>query len=271
MLIPLPDFSRIERKYVMKKVTAFIGTASKMATWQAVQEFERNLKQYGEIEFEYVFLNEYNLEFCQGCKLCFDKGEEFCPLKDDRDILLEKIEHSDGVIFATPSYAYQVSARMKNLLDRIAFIFHRPRYFGRTFTAILTQGVPVGKNILKYLESSGENLGFHVTKGCCLWTLAPMSENQLKKFKQKIREASGRFYKGLVRTTSPAPSLFRLMLFRTGRSGIQSAKVKYFDHDYYEKKGWFESDYYYETTLGPMKKLFGHLFDFLGRQVAKHI
>ncbi|MGI6575356.1 MAG: hypothetical protein ACOX3A_05855, partial [bacterium] len=50
-----------------------------------------------EIDFEYVFLSEYNLKFCQGCYQCFDQGEEFCPLKDDRDVLLEKIEYSDGV------------------------------------------------------------------------------------------------------------------------------------------------------------------------------
>jgi hypothetical protein len=34
----------------MKKVTAFIGTASKKATYQAVQEFEQQLKHYGDID-----------------------------------------------------------------------------------------------------------------------------------------------------------------------------------------------------------------------------
>lgn len=255
----------------MKKVTAFIGSQQKRATYMAMQEFEKNLKQHGEIDFEYVFLSDYHLEFCRGCNMCFDKGEEFCPLKDDRDILLEKMEHSDGVIFATPSYTYQVSARMKNFLDHFAYIFHRPRFFGKVFTAIITQGVPAGEKIRKYLESSGGNLGFNVTKGSCVWTLAPMSENQQKKLKQKIKKSSERFYKGLIRSTPPVPSLFRLMMFRTARSGFQSAKVRFHDYYYYKNKGWFESDYYYETTLGPIKKLFGHLFDFLGRQVGKHM
>ena len=39
----------------MKRVTAFIGSPRKRATYQAVQEFEKNLESYGEIEFEYVF------------------------------------------------------------------------------------------------------------------------------------------------------------------------------------------------------------------------
>lgn len=136
----------------MKKVTAFIGSAQKKATYQAVQEFEKDLKRHGEIEFEYVFLNDYNLEFCRGCKFCFDKGEEFCPIRDDRDLLLEKMEQSDGVILATPNYTFQVSARMKNFLDRFAYVIHRPRFFNKTFAAIVTQGVFGGQGILKYLN-----------------------------------------------------------------------------------------------------------------------
>lgn len=234
----------------MKKVTAFIGSARKKATYQAIQEFEKNLKQHGDIDFEYVFLSDCNLEFCLGCCRCFDKGEEFCPLKDDRDILLRKIEQSDGVIFATPSYAYQVSARMKNLLDRFAFLFHRPRFFGQTFTAIVTQGVPAGGKIRKYLEDSGENLGFNVTKGCCVWTLNPMTEGQKKDLQKKVKKCSERYYKSLMRSTPPVPSVFRLMLFRMGRRGVQNVDKKYYDYEYYKNKGWFESDYYYETSLG---------------------
>ncbi|HQO72393.1 MAG TPA: hypothetical protein PLJ53_06565 [Sedimentibacter sp.] len=50
----------------MKKITAIIGSARKGATYQAVREFEQNLKEYEEIDFEYIFLSDYNLEFCRG-------------------------------------------------------------------------------------------------------------------------------------------------------------------------------------------------------------
>lgn len=248
-----------------------MGSARKKGTYQAIQEFEKNLKKYGEIDFEYVFLSEYHLEFCQGCTLCFDKGEEFCPLKDDRDVLLEKIEQSDGVIFATPNYAFQVSARMKNFLDRFTYIFHRPRFFGKTFTVIVTQGFLGGNDIRKYLESTGANLGFDVVKGSCVRTLQPMTELRQNKLKQEIKKSSERFYKGLFRSTPSVPSFSRLMLFRISRTILQYIDVRYFDYYYYKDKGWFESDYYHETTLGPIKKFTGHLFDFLGRQIVKHI
>jgi hypothetical protein len=42
----------------MKKITAFIGSARKKATYLAVQEFEKGLKKLGDIAFEYIFLHE---------------------------------------------------------------------------------------------------------------------------------------------------------------------------------------------------------------------
>lgn len=245
----------------MKKVTAFIGSAQKRATYRAVLEFEKNLKRLGDVDFEVVFLSERNLQFCRGCVQCFNKGEALCPLKDDRDMLMEKLERSDGVVFATPSYAFQVSACMKNFLDRTAFLFHRPRYFGKAFTAVVTMGMPVGGKIRKYLESSGANMGFHVVKGSCLWTLAPMTAAREEKLKREMERLAGRFHRALRREAPPTPSLLQLLQFRFSRTGIRVSAVKYHDYDHFRDAGWFASDYYYETNLGPFKKLAGLFFD----------
>ncbi len=255
----------------MKKVTAFIGSPRKQATYQAVQEFEKNLKSYGEIDFEYVFLKDYHLEYCSGCCLCFEKGEEYCPLKDDRDVLLEKLHGSDGVIFATPSYSFQVTAPMKNLLDRMAFILHRPLYMGKTFTSIVTYGIFGGASIVKYLETNGENFGFHAARGCSLMTLGPMTERQQRKISQEIKKASMRFYKELMRQTSPTPSFFRLMIFRLSRTTMKLLRDdKSRDYRYYKEKGWFESDYYDDVHLGFIKKPAGRFCDFLAQLMAKN-
>jgi len=225
----------------MKKVTVFIGSPRKQATYQAAQEFAANLKSYGEIDIEYVFLKDYHLEYCRGCKSCFVKGEEFCPLKDDRDILLEKMNNSDGIIFATPNYSFQVSALMKTFLDRLGFVLHRPRFFGKAFTAV----------------------------GCCLTALEPMIPLEQKKISQEIKKASVRFYNELTRQTLPAPSFFRLMVFRMSRTSIRlMLDEKSRDYRHYKEKGWFESDYYYDASLGIIKKLTGHFFEFLGKRMA---
>ncbi|WP_368488593.1 flavodoxin family protein [Clostridium sp. BJN0013] len=254
----------------MRKVTAFIGSARKQATYEAVCEFEKNLKAYMEINFEYVFLKDCRLDYCRGCKLCFDKGEEFCPIQDDRDLLIDKITNSDGVIFATPNYSFHISASMKNLLDRLAFVFHRPRFFGKAFTSIVTQGIFGGSSIVKYLDSMGENFGFSVTKGCVLKTLEPITKAAQEKNSHEIKKTAARFYRELMRTAPPSPSFFRLMMFRMSRTSMKAMlNDEYCDYRHYEEKGWFESHYYYNVSLNPVKKLAGRIFDFLGRLMSR--
>src|SRR5271157_3935589 len=109
----------------MKRVTAFVATPRKKSTFNAVRQFLDNLKSLADVEYEIVALSDYRLGLCGGCKVCFSKGEEFCPQKDDRDVLIEKMMSSDGVVFATPNYSFQVSALMKMFLDRLGFVFHR--------------------------------------------------------------------------------------------------------------------------------------------------
>ena len=115
----------------MKKVTAFVGSARKQHTYNAVRQFLSSLESLGDIESEIVRLSECKLEICRGCKLCIVKGEEFCQFKDDRDMLIQKMMASDGVVFASPNYSFQVSGIMKGFLDRLGFVFHRPRFFGK--------------------------------------------------------------------------------------------------------------------------------------------
>ena len=252
----------------MKRVIALIGSQRKKATYDAALKFGNYLKSYGEIEFETIFLQDYRLEYCTGCKLCFDKGEEYCPLRDDRDRLIEKISGADGVIFASPNYAFHISARMKNLFDRLAFLFHRPRFWGKTCTAIVVQGIWGGEKIVKYLNRMGENLGFHSTRGCVLTTLEPVAEAVRRKNDEKIKKAAAVFYKALMRG-APSPSVFRLMMFRMTRTMIHGMQNEGFrDFRYYQERGWFESDYYDETSLGFLKKVLGCFFDFIGRRMT---
>ncbi len=258
----------------MKKVTAFIASHQKRATYGAVREFEEHLRSYADLDmdFEYVFLKDYRLENCRGCCLCFQKGEEFCPLKDDRDILLQKIYDSDGVIFATPTYAFQVAAPMKTLFDRLSFILHRPRFFEKTCTSIVTEGIYGGKGVLKYLDKLvTAGLGFNVAEGCVLHALQPITDSAREKITRKTKKAAARFHKELMRPESPAPSLFGLMVYRLSRTGIkESLGDGDRDFRYYRDLGWFDNDYYYPVSLGPIKKVIGSVFDYLGKQKVKH-
>ena len=202
--------------------------------------------------------------------MCFEKGEEFCPLKDDRDVLMDKIMASDGVVFASPNYSFQVSGIMKTFLDRFGFACHRPRYFGKAFTSIVTQGIVGGDKIVEYLDFVGDCLGFNTVKGTCVTALDPRTEKDQQKIDRALAEQSKRFHAGLAKPAYPVPTLFKLMMFRMGRTTIrQMLDDRSRDYRYYAEKGWLDSDYYYPTRLGALKKAAGHLFDSMAPTVRR--
>jgi multimeric flavodoxin WrbA len=246
----------------MTKITAFVGSYTRKNTYKAVVQFLNNLQALGGVEYEIVPLSNYKLGVCKGCCQCFEKGEEFCPLKDDRDVLMDKIMASDGVVFATPNYSFQLSGLMKIFLDRFGFAFHRPRFFGKAFTSIVTQGFSGGGEIVKYLDFFGTYLGFNTVRGACVTTLEPRTEKDQQKIDRALEALSKRFYARLVKPDYPEPSLFKLMVFRMGRTTIfENLDDRSRDYRYYAEKGWLKSDYYYPTHMGALKRVAGRLFD----------
>ena len=135
---------------------------------------------------------------------------------------------------------------------------------------IVTQGIFGGSSIVKYLDNMGENFGFQVSKGCVLKTLEPVTEVAQEKNSHEIKKATARFYRELMCSVPPSPSLFRLMLFRMSRTSMKiMLSDEYCDYRHYKEKGWFWSDYYYDVSLNPVKKLAGRIFDFIGRRMSK--
>ncbi len=255
----------------MKKVTAFVGSARKKNTYQAIVQFMDNLQALGEVETEIVVLSNYRLGICRGCQLCVNKGESFCPLKDDRDVLMDKISASDGVVFATPNYAWNMSGIMKVFLDRFGFAIHRPRFFGKTFTSIVTQAMGRGDKIVDYLDFTAFTLGFNTLKGITITGFDPKTEKQQQKCERDLSELSKRFYALMTKSTFPVPTWSQLLGFRMSRTMIMRVEPGMIDRQYFADKGWFESDYYYPTKLGLLKRAAGSLADRMAPVVQKLI
>lgn len=190
----------------MKSVTVFVGSARKSGfTSAAARQFLDHLQSFGNVRGEVVFLSEFDLGLCRGCKVCFLRGEEHCPLQGDRDALIEKMLASDGVVFASPNYSFQVSAILKAFLDRLGFAFHRPRFHGKTFTSIVVQGFYGGDKIEKYLEFVGAGLGFNVVKSSCITALDPITDQDRRKRDQALARQSTRFHAQMLQPAFPVP------------------------------------------------------------------
>jgi multimeric flavodoxin WrbA len=254
----------------MKRVTAFVGSARKGHTYGAVAQFLGNLQSLGDIGYEIVRLSDYQLQVCRGCRVCFEKGEERCPLRDDRDVLIEKIVASDGVVFASPNYSFQVSAITKTFLDRLGFAFHRPPFFGKTFTSIVTQGIYGGNKLVDYLDFVGNGMGFNTVKGSCITTIDPITAKQQHKIDEVLAMQARRFHARLAEPGYPAPTLIKLMVFRMGRTKIRlELDDRSRDYRYYADKGWLDSDYYYPARLGVLKRGAGILFDSVSAHLSQ--
>jgi multimeric flavodoxin WrbA len=246
------------------KVTAFVGSARKKHTYKATEQLMHNLQSFGDVECEIVSLSDFHIEVCKGCMLCLNKGEELCPFEDDRNMFIDKMNNSDGIIFASPNYSFNISGLMKVFLDRLGFIFHRPCFFGKAFTSIVVQGFYRGGKIIDYFNFLGKSLGFNLVKGCCLNSLEPITDKEQKKLDRIIYKQSKKFYSTLIKKEPPIPTLFQLMIFRMSRTSIKLLlDESWRDYTYYKNNGWFGSNYYYPTQLNPIKKLTGNFFDFM--------
>lgn len=77
---------------------------------------------------------------CNACDACRVKPEAGCIIEDDMQPLYQKIEDTDGIIFASPVYWFNMSAQMKLFIDRTYAVHSENGYAltGKDVGVILT-------------------------------------------------------------------------------------------------------------------------------------
>lgn len=63
-----------------------------------------------------ITLHDKNIGFCKGCLTCVKTQR--CVIRDDADVIVQKMRTADILVFATPIYYYGMCGQMKPLLDR---------------------------------------------------------------------------------------------------------------------------------------------------------
>lgn len=259
----------------MKQVLIIEASPRKGFSELVVREVASKLEK--EVNVETVALRDVNILPCKGCCVCLSRGSNYCPQKDDdTKLILSKMENADGVIVITPNHSLQVTTILKNLFDRLAFVFHRPRLFGKTILPIVVQGVYGGGKIARYINEVFDFWGMKKVEGIVIsggvYVNKEQPEEVIRKNKQALEKGVDRFLKKLYDQRPKKPSFFQMMIFRATRSSM-----KYFDEalepdkKYYENKGWITSDYYYPVRIGVLKRLVGNLIDFMIKKMAMKV
>lgn len=89
-----------------------------------LNEMARQLETNGDVEIKYFHVSDHPMHYCTGCKSCYRTGS--CIIKDDGIEELSKlIAQSDGLIMGSPTYASNVNAQTKTIIDRGHFVMEQ--------------------------------------------------------------------------------------------------------------------------------------------------
>ncbi|RKX81552.1 MAG: flavodoxin family protein [Spirochaetes bacterium] len=229
------------------KVVVINGSPRKKRT-QSLLLGLKDLLEKEDFQVEIVNLSDYEIKTCRGCEVCITKGS--CVIKDDMNILKEKMINSDGLVLATPVYMRHVSGSLKNFIDRTCSWFHRPELTGKVLLPVVTTAGSALKQTLHYLGEVAYQWGMVSVRG-----IGRKVSNIHVDLKKKE-------YIDLVETIrrgsrNHKPSLEALMSYQVQR--VLAEKILTIDRDFWRKKGWDRQIYYYSCRIGVVKRLLASL------------
>jgi len=234
----------------MLKALAIIASPRKNGnTFLIVEKIAKKLTSFGDLDVEYLFLSDMDLGPCKGCCACLTIGDNNCPNKDDRMLIEQKILASDAVIFASPVYAMNMTALMKNFMDRFAFTMHRPRFFNQcTMLVAVTGSIGLKETIssISQLKYSGFNIVQSIGLIAPKALLNPAIVDG--KMIEKIEKAAEKFYKTIKKKSIIKPSFDTIMQFNSQQKMFAKLKEGMpCDWAYFDSNGWFNRNRNYYT------------------------
>ena len=88
-------------------------------TLMVAKKFAEGIQSSSGSELEIIHLSQMKIEHCVGCFCCWKVTPGQCAIRDDMDIIREKIMESDVIILSFPLYFFGVSSKMKAVIDRL--------------------------------------------------------------------------------------------------------------------------------------------------------
>ncbi len=108
------------------KIVGISGSPVKNGNTDAFLEIIMNDARKKGLDTDTVKLSEMIIKNCIHCNFCLSKQKEdkYCALKDDAQLIFNKLENADIIVLGSPVYIMRTSGMMATFIDRLrAFIF----------------------------------------------------------------------------------------------------------------------------------------------------
>lgn len=250
------------------------GSARKGNTWKLAELVQADLRIMDpEVEIEEIHLMQVDLPFCVGCSNCFRVGREKCPHAAKVQPIVEAIDRADGVIITSTTYAMRETALLKNFLDHLLFMMHRPYFFESRALIITTTGGVGAMSAAKSIASTLYGIGFN---RCRLFARPSISWNDYQvpeKTRMALHKVTNQFAADCVSNKLKSPlvsSLIPYNLFRgMSLSYVEGTSFPTEDGVYWTQSERRKAVYDRFVPVPFYKKPVGHLFYWIGKYAGR--
>jgi multimeric flavodoxin WrbA len=174
------------------KISIINGSPRKKgATAGLLHEVERHLKTKNDVSIFFYDLADIDMRFCSGCEACYSQGN--CVIKNDKlNSIVNNVKQSDAIVIGTPTHGSNVSAMLKNFMDRGHFIVEQSLY-GKKCMSLTSYEIADGSSAQKILNkffvvSGGTVIRSHLVK-------VGFNKNPLNlKLKKRIEKSTDKLY-----------------------------------------------------------------------------
>jgi multimeric flavodoxin WrbA len=132
-----PPLRRQRTEEVEMKVVGIIASPHEDGSGAALTREALSAARQAGATVREISLSDCRIEFCRDCRACMRTGR--CVIPDDFQDVRSGLLEADGIILCSPTYASAMSARMKNLFDRLGqFAFLASSLGGKYVVGIAT-------------------------------------------------------------------------------------------------------------------------------------
>ena len=226
------------------------GSPRKKNSWAVVKQVKKSLKG----DFEEIQLMKEKIPLCNGCFNCVCNGEEKCPHYEKVHPIVEKLLDADGIIIASPVYALNVTALLKNLFDHTAYLYHRPRFFTKKAMVVVTTAGAGEKDVAKYMDETLRHWG--VNK---VYKLAFKCGGKEFLDTKSIDKVAKQFADDVESGKTHSPKFMDIIFYNVWRTMAFKYDDMKVDKEYWHETGLIDNDFAPEVNLGIFKKIFSKL------------